>query len=216
MPTDRKTTAIKVDLYAQMLLDGAYEEGLNRVYETRVQITAAEKEEAARLNAQDAVLEVRANLWRAINNIRARGLELAAALRTTPLTPEQRRELAYTMTEGCHPIFRDVFTVMSEREELGLLTRVRDAYEKKLEAKLNVIIVDVTTVTKLDDHLYNLIKEKAEEELHSEIIIRERIDESLLGGVTMRVHGRLIDASVAHELERMRYRLKKREDGGEQ
>ncbi len=215
MPTNRDAISKKVDAYATALLDGAYQAGLDAVLSSR-QRTSESVQADAEISAKEAVLEVRGNLWRAIENIRNRGLELSEVLKRTPLTPEQRCELANIMTQDCHPVFRQVFSVMAERSEVNLLSRVRTAYEEKLEAKLNVAVVDVTTVVKLDDRLYDLIKNKAETELGMDVVIRERIDESLLGGITMKVRGRLIDASIATELERARYRLKKTRDGGEQ
>lgn len=215
MPTNRETLKKKVDAYATALLDGAYQAGLNEVYNARQRSTENVDEEA-RLNAQEAVLEVRGNLWRAIDNIRNRGLELSEALKRTQFTLEQRRELAEIMTKDCHPVFQTVLAIMAEREEMYLLPRVKTVYEELLEEKLNVAVVDVTTVVKLDDQLYDLIKKKAESDLGVNVIIRERIDKDLLGGVTMKVHGRLIDASIATELERARYKLKKTRDGGEQ
>ena len=215
MPTNRDVIGKKVDAYATALLDGAYQAGWDEVLASRQHVSSS-IEQDAKLGAQEAVLEVRGNLWRAVDNIRNRGLDLSEALRRTPFTAEQRRELAEVMTRDCHPVFKQVVSVMAERKEMNLLPRIRTAYEEKLEAKLNVAVVDVTSVVKLDDYLYDLIKKKAEDELGAEVVIRERIDKSLLGGVTMKVHGRLIDASIATELERARYKLKKSRDGGEQ
>lgn len=72
----------------------------------------------------------------------------------------------------------------------------------QLERKLNVNVVDVTTVVELDDHLREVIKNKAEADLGTNVVLREHLDASLLGGILMSVGGKRIDASVVSQLEK--------------
>ena len=67
----------------------------------------------------------------------------------------------------------------------NLLTRVAAAYEEQLGSKLNLSVVDVTTVVPLDDHLREVITKKAEAELGTKVVLREHVDKSLLGGIIM-------------------------------
>ena len=76
-------------------------------------------------------------------------------------------------------------------------------------------VVDVTTVVALDDNLRHIIIEKAEAELGKKAVLRERIDESILGGIIMSVNGKRIDASVISQLNKARHVLKETSDGGE-
>ena len=96
-----------------------------------------------------------------------------------------------------------------------LLPQVRASYENQVETKLNLCILDVTTVVELDDHLRDIIKQKAESELGMKVVLRERIDKSILGGIIMSAGDKRIDASVASQLNNARIVLKKKTDGGE-
>ena len=89
------------------------------------------------------------------------------------------------------------------------------SFVEQLERKLNVAIVDVTTVVPLDDHLREVIINKVEADLGSKIVLRERLDKSLLGGILITAGGKRIDASVASKLEVARTALKQTTDGGE-
>ena len=91
----------------------------------------------------------------------------------------------------------------------------RASYENQVETKLNLCILDVTTVVELDDHLRDIIKQKAESELGMKVVLRERIDKSILGGIIMSAGDKRIDASVASQLNNARIVLKKKTDGGE-
>ena len=104
---------------------------------------------------------------------------------------------------------------MAERGDIPLLSRVWASYGEQLERKLNVNVVDVTTVVELDDHLREVIKNKAEADLGTNVVLREHLYASLLGGILMSVGGKRIDASVVSQLENARTVLKQSMDGGE-
>lgn len=178
-------------MYASVLLDGAYEAG-----------------------GQDAVLEVRDQAERVMRIARS-NMDLSSSLEDSSYTPEQRNELARTVFAQCHPVLVDVLAVMAEREDFALLSRVWVSYGEALERKLNVTVVDVTTVVELDDHLREVIVKKTQADLGTDVVLREHIDKSLIGGILMSANGKRIDASVLSQLENARNVLKLSTDGGE-
>ena len=168
MPTNRQILKEKVATYASVLLDGAYEAG-----------------------GQDAVLEVRDQAERILRIARS-NMDLSDALEDSSYTPEQRGQLVRNLFASSNPVLVDVLAVMAERGDFALLSRVWASYGEQLERKLNVTVVDVTTV-----------------------VLREHIDKSLLGGILMSANGKRIDASVLSQLESARNVLKLSTDGGE-
>lgn len=191
MPTNRQILKEKVATYSSVLLDGAYEAG-----------------------GQDAVLEVRDQAERILRIARS-NMDLSDALEDSSYTPEQRGQLVRNLFAECNPVLVDVLAVMAEREDFALLSRVWASYGEQLERKLNVTVVDVTTVVELDDHLREVITKKAEADLGTNVVLREHIDKSLLGGILMSANGKRIDASVLSQLESARNVLKLSTDGGE-
>ena len=191
MPTNRQILKEKVATYASVLLDGANEAG-----------------------GQDAVLEVRDQAERILRIARS-NMDLSDALEDSSYTPEQRGQLVRNLFASSNPVLVDVLAVMAEREDFALLSRVWASYGEQLERKLNVTVVDVTTVVELDDHLREVITKKAEADLGTNVVLREHIDKSLLGGILMSANGKRIDASVLSQLESARNVLKLSTDGGE-
>lgn len=191
MPTNRQILKEKVATYASVLLDGACEAG-----------------------GQDAVLEVRDQAERILRIARS-NMDLSDALEDSSYTPEQRGQLVRNLFASSNPVLVDVLAVMAEREDFALLSRVWASYGEQLERKLNVTVVDVTTVVELDDHLREVITKKAEADLGTNVVLREHIDKSLLGGILMSANGKRIDASVLSQLESARNVLKLSTDGGE-
>ena len=81
-----------------------------------------------------------------------------ALCKTALSTPEQRNSLARNVFAQAHPVLIDVLAVMAERGDFALLSRVWESYGEQVERKLNVTVVDVTTVVPLDDHCARLLR----------------------------------------------------------
>lgn len=191
MPTNRLVIKEEVATYASVLLDAAAEAG-----------------------GQDAVLEVRDQAEQIVGFMRS-NMDLSGALEDTGYTAEQRNEIARSVFVAFDPVLVDVLAVMAERGDIALFSRVLKSYEEQIESKLNIAVVDVTTVVPLDDGLREVIKKKAEADLGTEVVLREHIDKSILGGIIMSANGKRIDASVLSQLESARSVLKLSTDGGE-
>lgn len=192
MPTNRLVVKETVAAYASTLFDA---------------VNAAD--------GQDGVLEVRGQLSQVASAIRGNA-DLSSALASGEFSPEQRGELARNVFAQCNPALAEVLGVMAERGEANLISRVAAAYEEQLGSKLNLCVVDVTTVVELDDHLREVIKKKAETELGMNVVLNEQIDKSLLGGIIMSANGRRIDASMRFQLDNARAVLRQSTvDGGE-
>ena len=193
MPTNRLVVKETIATYASVLFDA-----VNKA------------------DGQDGVLDVRAQLGEVTKAVRG-NVDLSSALADSSYTPEQRGELARNVFAQCNPALVEVLGVMAERGEIGnLIGRVAAAYEEQLGSKLNLAVVDVTTVVPLDDHLREVITKKAETELGMKVVLDEKIDKSLLGGIIMSANGRRIDASMRFQLDNARAVLRQKNvDGGE-
>lgn len=190
MPTNRLVVKETVETYASVLLDAANEAG-----------------------GLDAVLEVRDQLEVVVQAVRS-NVDLEVALAEETYTPDARETLVRNVFAGMNPVLVDVLVVMAERDDLGLACRIYRAYDEQIEEKLGVAVVDVTTVVELDDALRETISNKAAQDLGKQVVLREHVDKSILGGIIMSVSGRRIDASIATQLDTARTVLKTT-DGGE-
>ena len=191
MPTNRLVEKEKFVTYAATLLDAANQAG-----------------------GQESVLQVRDELEQIVRIMR-QNIDLTEALSEVTYSPEQRAEIARSVFAGCNPVLVDVLAVMAERGDTGLISRISANYEDQITEKLNVTVVDVTTVVELDDHLRQIITQKTSAELGTDVVLREHIDTSILGGILMSANGTYIDASVKTQLENARTTLKQTADGGE-
>ncbi|MDD7369449.1 MAG: ATP synthase F1 subunit delta [Berryella intestinalis] len=185
MPTNRLVVKEQIATYAQILFDAAFNAG-----------------------GQDGVLEVRDQATKVVSAIRENA-ELRSVLADSAYTPEQRASVIKGVFADANPALVEVLGVMAERCETALLSRMWDVYEGLIASKLKVCVVSVTTAVALDDRLREVIKRKAESELGMSVVLDERIDESVLGGIVMSANGERIDASVQTKVENVREALKR-------
>ncbi len=189
MPRNRMLEKNEVETYAHVLLEAAKAKG--RVYEVSAQLQ----------EVQAAVLD---------------HPNLHAALVDETLSDEARRTILAEVFKGFDEELLDVIGVMSDRRDMGLLHRVVGEFGAQAEEAMGVVIIDVTTVVELDDELRRAIKEKyAGHYEGKEIVLREHVDPSILGGIVLGAHGRRIDASIATQLEQTRAALSAATTGGE-
>ncbi len=184
MSTNRLVEKEKVQTYAAVLLQVALAEG-----------------------GLDSAVGVRDEIETIVRIVRENPT-LAEALKSTAFSAEERNTLVKGTFAGVSNALVEVLAVMAERGDAGLLGQVAKAFETVLQQEQKVTIVDVTTAVELDDNLRQIISEKAAGDLGTDVVLREHVDTSILGGIVMSANGKQIDASVASRIEAARNVLK--------
>ncbi len=90
-------------------------------------------------------------------------------------------------------------------ELIGLVQRL---YDERMKAHKNIVTVEAVTATELPDNVRQEVVTSLEEALNANVDLDERIDESLIAGMKVKIRNTVYDGSVAHQLERLRERLK--------
>ena len=184
MTTNRFQEKAEVEVYATTLYDSLAGEGIDALVEARnqmEQIVAYNRSHTELLNATSESL----------------------------YTPEQRANLVREVFKGVSPALQGMLGVMAQRSGLDKLPRVLESFNEQISEKMGVVVVDVVTCVPLDDHLRDVIKKKASADLGRDVVLREQVDESILGGIIMSAEGKRIDASVKSLAETARVALKK-------
>ena len=81
------------------------------------------------------------------------------------------------------------------------------AFDNLLDIQYGKIEVDVTVANKLNDQELESVRQKVSEALKRDAIVHQYIDESIIGGLILRMNDQLIDGSVRTQLDRMRRQL---------
>lgn len=116
-------------------------------------------------------------------------------------------EVVRKIFAGASEAVLDTLSVMAENRDLYLCMSMYETYNKLLEEHFDVVVVNVISAVELDDHLREVIKKKAQNELDANIVLNEHVDKNILGGVILSARNRIIDCSLLTMMERAKSEL---------
>lgn len=120
---------------------------------------------------------------------------------------ERLRILKSTLEGRISPLLMNTIGVLNAKRRLGLLPQIVEAYEDLLDAQLGRVEVEVTVAAELDSGALETVRQRVSSALQKDAVIRQRVDESVIGGLVLRIDDRVIDASVKSQLEAIQERL---------
>jgi F-type H+-transporting ATPase subunit delta len=97
--------------------------------------------------------------------------------------------------------------LMIRRGRPGAIPRMVERFGELVRRERGIALAEVRTALPLDDLQRAGLIERLHELTDQTIEITEVVDESLIGGITVRIGDQLYDASVRNRLERLRARL---------
>ncbi len=98
-------------------------------------------------------------------------------------------------------------TLVVERGKVHALPRISEEYTRLLNAHRGVVSATVTSAVPLTEQETAAIRSRVEAMAGSRIDLRTEVDPDLIGGLTIQVRDRLLDASIRGRLERLRDQL---------
>jgi F-type H+-transporting ATPase subunit delta len=101
----------------------------------------------------------------------------------------------------------NVARLLAERSRLEQMPAVAAQYRRLLNQQRGVVEAVVTSALPLTPDESRAVRERVTAMTGSQVDLREEVDDSLIGGLTVQVGDRLLDASVRGRLERLRNEL---------
>lgn len=105
------------------------------------------------------------------------------------------------------PPVAKLLTLLAERDRLGILADILEAYRSRLMDHLGVVQATVTTAHALPPARTEAIERSLAHASGRRVILTTDVDPALLGGLVAKVGSTVYDASVARNLERIRQTL---------
>ncbi|HEY7968836.1 MAG TPA: ATP synthase F1 subunit delta [Candidatus Limnocylindrales bacterium] len=135
------------------------------------------------------------------------GSELAAILANPSLPLEQRTNVAQQVFAGLSTPARNLVLVMVRRGRIEQLPRVAAEFRRLDDRRQGITLATATSAVALTDPEVRALTARLEQMTGGRIALQTDVDESLIGGLVVRVGDRLIDGSVRGRLERLRNQL---------
>jgi F-type H+-transporting ATPase subunit delta len=105
------------------------------------------------------------------------------------------------------PLLEHFLDVVAAKGRLGHLDQIADAYDELFDEQLGKIEVDVTVAQKLSPEQLEDVRQKVSAALKKDAVVHQYVDESIIGGLVLRVQDKLIDASVKTQIQKLREQL---------
>jgi F-type H+-transporting ATPase subunit delta len=124
------------------------------------------------------------------------------------LTTEERRGMVEEIFRGrVGDLLYRFLQVLARKNRLEQLPYILRVLPRLIETRQGIQDVEATTAQALSDPEAAQLAESIGRVLGKKVVVRQRVDESLVGGLKLRIDDRLLDGSVAAQLRMMRRKL---------
>ncbi len=136
---------------------------------------------------------------------------LATFLSSPLIDAEDRGQALEKLFRGkASELLVDALRVINRKGRLSLLGVIAEAYHQQYQEHLGRVDVHVRSAVPLEASLRAKLVVALTKHSGKTPELVETVDESLIGGMVLRIADEKIDASVAHEINRLRRTLRKR------
>jgi F-type H+-transporting ATPase subunit delta len=141
--------------------------------------------------------------------------ELMMFLNAPVISKDMKKELIEKLFSGkfC-PEMINFIKVLIDNDRQLFTPEIYKYLLDLIDQKNNRQKVYVTTSTKLNPNILKQIEKSISNKLKKDVTIEESIDDSILGGIVIRINDTLIDGSIAKDLNTMRAKLIETKVGG--
>ena len=128
-------------------------------------------------------------------------------LSTPTVELKERLSLIDEAFGSFHVYVLNLIKVLCEKRSAGLLVECAENFEKLYNKKNGIEKITVITAVKLSEKLSEKLYNKLSENGNKKIILEEKVDKTILGGIVVRTENSQTDASVRKRLETIKTQL---------
>lgn len=136
--------------------------------------------------------------------------DLARLIKSPVMSREDQVAAMNAITEaaGFTQLTQNFVGVVAENRRLFALANMIKAYQAQLAASRGEATAEVVSAKPLTDAQVAAVEDALKSAIGTKVQIEQRVDESLLGGLVVRVGSRMIDSSLRTKLQKMRLAMK--------
>lgn len=104
-------------------------------------------------------------------------------------------------------MFLDFLSVLSDKGRINAVQGIYDEFRSMYNKHMNILEVTVTTSEKMSDVIRQKLVDKLASVTGKKIVLDEKIDRSLLGGIVVKYENTEIDSSVKGKLDKLKKQI---------
>lgn len=133
--------------------------------------------------------------------------ELRHLLVTEEISDPKKKEVLLDLTEGGDEMVRNLLRILVDKSRESEVAAIYRAYVGLVEEALGLVHVEVVSAVPLPSEVQETLRSKIASSLGKTIELKLSVDKELLGGIRLRIGDKVADASVRHQLDRLRESL---------
>ncbi|TLX77165.1 ATP synthase F1 subunit delta [Labilibacter sediminis] len=134
--------------------------------------------------------------------------DFSEMLASPVITPSKKKKMLKSIFEKhVHKLTMNFLGIMVDNKRDTLLSSISRNFIDFYKEEQGLKTVTLYTAFELDDEYINNLKPILEKELDAKIELIVRVRDHLIGGFILMVDGKMIDASVANKLKKLKHRL---------
>lgn len=147
---------------------------------------------------------------RTLRDMIAASHDLVRLLRSPVLSRDEQGQAVAALAEraGLSELTRNFLGVVAGNRRLFAVPQMIEAYLKKLAERRGEVTAEVTVAQPLNEARQAALAEQLRRAIGGRVAIDIRIDPSLIGGLVVKVGSRMVDASLASRLQRLRLAMR--------
>ncbi len=156
---------------------------------------------------EDNVEKLNDDLSLVSQNIRSH-LRLKSTMYDPKITTAKKKAIVSEIfSEKISPIALNAFNLLIDLNQHSALPEIAEEFSKLANAARKKIIAEAITAVPLTQELSEKLEVKLSELAGKDVVIRSRVDKSIIGGVVVRIGEHILDGSIRHQLKELRERM---------
>ncbi len=120
---------------------------------------------------------------------------------------EDKARLLSERLGDINPLALNLVYLLVERGRLSMVGDIADDYQRLLDSYRGIEQAEITTAVPLDDEDKLGLEEHLGAIVGKRVVLKPKVDSSLIGGIVARIGGKLLDGSTRSKLEALKREL---------
>ena len=133
--------------------------------------------------------------------------EVIALLQSPRLRFEDKARLLAERLPDINPLALNLVHLLVTRGTLDIVGDIADEYQQLLDSYRGIEQAEVTTALPLTDEDRLRLGERLGAIVGKEVVLKSEVDSSLIGGIIVRIGGKLVDGSTRSQLQALKREL---------
>lgn len=130
--------------------------------------------------------------------------QLAAVFASPRVDAEEKQRIIDRLfASQVHPTLLHFLKIVARRGRLGYLRHIARSALEIRDERMGRLVAEVRSAVPLSDELRQSVQTRLSEAMHREIVLREKVDPQVIGGLVIRIGDTVFDTSVANRLSSM-------------